>query len=217
MRDKAGKLNWKALFAGNPGNVWIAESADGRVIGTDRYSVWDLTRVCEAQGIDVPAQGRYKAMVRELRSVTDPWGDYVEGPRAESLRDTLNRYAGAIEPAPADRLVISEWTNGHCYPVIHTGTAEVRAIAAHWVDGFPRIGTGTYWMPCTNWERTNVAVLWDMHGQRLLGAVQLVGSATHSGSWGDAIGPILSKAFALEALPSSVELIEERYPSSKQV
>jgi hypothetical protein len=186
MNSKDGTINWRNLFAGDPTHVTITHDDDGNTWGTDRYSVWDVTACCEAAGIDAPAPGRYRAMSKELRLVnSDP---ILPGEGLAELFDKRTR--GLLRDAP-ERLICSEWATDRYRPVIHNLTAEVRLKGLEW-GSVPRFG-GAYWRPCADWEESNVAVYWQMHPGRALGAVQLIGGQSPE-SWG--IDPRMARALA---------------------
>lgn len=209
MNRKEGKINWRGLFSGDPEHVTVVYAEDGRTLATDRYSVWNLTAVCEAQGIDVPRPGRYRAMVKELRQVDpDPLLP------ANNLAALFDLRTGGIESDPANRLAVSEWSDFRHRPVIHTRTADVRRMGVEW-DNLPRIGTGTYWVSCKDWDTVNVAVCWGMFEQAPFGAVQLVGTPLADEKTGRDIWnmePGLARAFATAVEGMSWEVVAARYP-----
>lgn len=202
--NKAGKLNYRALFAGDPENVVIVQARDYRTFGTDRYAVWDLSAVCDAQGVDVPKPGRYRAMVKELRRTnTDPII------RADQLAALFDERTAGIEPDPANRLALSEYADSRFRPIIHTRTAEVRRMGVEW-DSIPRIGTGAYWVACADWHKVNAAVMWGMYEQAPFGVVQLVGNSV-SRDWN--MPAHLAFAFASECEDVSYETAAAAYPN----
>lgn len=207
MNRKEGKINWRALFAGGPDRVQIVYASDGRTIATDRYSVWNLTAVCEAQGVNVPLPGTYRAMVKELRrtgAATLP---------ADKLAALFDERTGGIGPEPVDRLELSEWSNSQHRPVVHLRTADVRQISIAW-DSLPRLGTGTYWVPCAKWEEVNVAVCWGMYEREAFGAVQLVGPTLGGGKGSQVwnMQPHMARALASDVEGMDWEVIRARYP-----
>lgn len=202
--SKPGKVNWRGLFAGGPDFVVIVEAGDGRVFGTDRFALWNLSAVCEAQGVDVPTPGRYRAMVKELRRTSaDP---SLKGDQLAALFD--ERCAG-IEPDPENRLALSEYADSRHRPIVHTRTAEVRRIGLEW-DAIPRLSTGAYWVACADWPRVNAAVHWGMYEQAPFGVVQLVGNAV-SRDWN--MPAHLAYAFASECGEVLHEVIAAAYPN----
>lgn len=206
MINKEGKFNYRGLFAGSPDNVTIVQASDYRTFGTDRFSMWDLSAVCDAQGVDVPKPGRYKAMVKELRQTSD--NPLLNGDECARLFDQLT---AGIQRDPDDRLAMSEWANDHSRPIIHTRTADVRQIGVQW-DAIPRLSTGTSWVACSDWEHNNVAVMWGMYEQAPFGTVQLVGSARASAEdWN--MQPDMARAFANACDEVRWETVQARYPS----
>lgn len=196
-------LNWRGLFAGNPAEVTIVRTSQGRTIGTDRYGMWDLSLVCEAQHIDVPAPGRYRAMTKGLRSING-----AKDLPADRLGDLFDRYTAGIKPDPEDRLALSEWADSRHRPIIHTRTADVRRIGIEY-DALPRIGTGSYWVACADWEHTNAAVRWGMAEQAPFGVVQLVGSGLDSSEWN--VQPSMAFALAVDCEDVSYTTAASRY------
>lgn len=202
--NKAGKLNYRALFAGDPENVVIVQASDSRVFGTDRYALWNLSAVCEAQGVDIPQPGRYRAMVKELRRTSaDP---IISADQLAALFD--ERCAG-LERDPENRLALSEWADSRHRPIIHTRTADVRRIGVEW-DAIPRIGTGCYWVACADWHKVNAAVHWGMYEQAPFGVVQLVGNPV-SRDWN--MPASLAFAFADACNEVAYETAVSAYPS----
>lgn len=202
-----GDLNWRGLFAGNPAEVTIVRTSEGRTIGTDRYGMWDLSLVCAAQKIDVPAPGRYRAMTKGLRTIND-----AKAPPADRLGDLFDRYTAGIKPDPEDRLALSEWADSRHRPIIHTRTADVRRIGIEY-DAIPRIGTGSYWVACADWEHTNAAVNWGMYEQAPFGVVQLVGNAGYSSEWN--LDPHMAFALAAECEDVSYATAANRYAAAR--
>lgn len=203
--NKPGKVNWRGLFAGGPDHVVIVEAGDGRVFGTDRYALWNLSAVCAAQGVDVPEPGRYRPMVKELRRTnTYPVGMQVD------LAALFDERCAGIEPDPVNRLAPSEYADSRHRPIIHTRTAEVRRIGVEW-DAIPRLSTGAYWVACADWERVNVAVLWGRYEQAPFGVVQLVGRTRDRESWN--MPAHLAYTFASECGEVPHEVIAQAYPN----
>lgn len=204
MHQKEGKLNYRALFAGDPDNVVIMRASDGRVIGTDRYSMWNLSAVCNAQGVDVPEPGRYRAMVKELRRTNpDP------SLKADQLAALFDERTAGIEPNPENRLALSAYADSRHRPIIHVRTAEVRRLGIEW-DAIPRLGTGAYWVACADWHKVNAAVMWGMYEQAPFGVVQLVGAAVGR-DWN--MPAHLAFAFASECEDVSYETAAAAYPN----
>jgi len=195
------RFNYKGLFAGNPDNVTVVQASDGRVIGIDHYSLWDLTLVCKAQGIEVPAPGRYRAMVKELRRTnTDP------GLPGDKVAELFDHYTDGIDPE--NRLALSEWATDRHRPIIHTRTADVRLIGTAY-DAIPRLGTGSYWVACNDWEHLTTAVKWGMAEQAPFGVVQLIGNARDRGSWN--LDAHMAFAFATACEDIAYETVVQRY------
>lgn len=204
------KFNWRGLFAGGHEHVQVTTSHDGRVFGTDRYSLWNLSAVCSAEGIDVPENGRYRAMSKELRKTNA--GTAVNGDKIAALFDS---YVEGIESAPENRLMVSQWSNGDYRPIIHSRTADVRMIGSQW-DAVPRLGGGSYWVACANWNTTNVAVHWNMLAQVPLGAVQLVGGPLAGAKDGSEVWNMwnydLARGVIAEEEGMPWEVVDRRYP-----
>lgn len=173
MKAHKNTFNWRGLFAGNPEHVHVTTGPDGRVFGTDRYSVWDLSAICDAECLEIPAPGPYHAMVKELRPLSPTHYVPVIGDKIAALFDS---YVEGIGPDPENRLMVSQWSNGTYRPIIHSRTADVRMIGTQW-DNIPRISGGSYWVACANWNVINVAVHWNMVKQVPFGAVQLIGNS----------------------------------------
>jgi hypothetical protein len=207
------KFNWRGLFAGDPAHVHIAQASDGRVFGSDRYSVWNLSAICTAEGMEVPEPGPYRATAKTLQPLPAPT-HYVplSGDKIAALFDS---YVEGIESDPSDRLMVSQWSNGDYRPIIHSRTADVRMIGSQW-DAVPRLGRGSYWVACANWEQVNVAVHWNMLAQIPLGAVQLIGSSLNGAKDGSEVWNMSNHDLARgvssdeEGLPT--EVIDRRYP-----
>lgn len=209
MRTKPGKVNWRGLFAGDPENVTVVRTDEGRTVATDRYALWDLSRVCEAEGVDVPTPGRYRAMVKELRPTrSDPIIP------AQSLAALFDSFSKGIGPEPENRLALSAWSNGQHRPIVHTRTADVRRIDVAW-DAVPRLSTGCYWVACTGWEKRNAAVYWGMYEQFAFGVVQLIGNAQYSEDWN--MDPVMSYALCTAEAEAPVpwEIAAKRYPQTR--
>ena len=206
MNRKDGKLNYRALFAGDPENVVIVQARDYRTLGTDRYSIWDLSAVCDAQGVDIPKPGRYRAMVKELRLTrTEPLVN------ADQLAALYDERTGGIEADPENRLIVSQYADSRHRPIIHCRTADVRQIGVEW-DSIPRIGTGAYWIACNDWKKTNVAVHWGMYEQAPFGCVALAGNALDNESWNMPSHLAFAFALGLEDGGIPYEIVAERYP-----
>ncbi len=207
------KFNWRGLFAGDPAHVHVAQSADGRVFGSDRYSVWNLSAVCTAEGMEVPEPGPYRATSKTLQPLPAPM-HYVplNGDKIAALFDS---YTKDIGPDPADRLMVSQWLNGTYRPIIHARTADVRMIGSQW-DNIPRLGGGSYWVACANWKQVNVAVRWNMYGQAPFGAVQLVGGPLAGAKDGSEVWNVwnhdIARGVIAEECGVSQEAIDKRYP-----
>lgn len=204
-----GKFNWRGLFAGDPAHVHLAQAPDERVFGTDRYSVWDLSAVCEVEGMDVPAPGPYRATSKELRALPEPTHYIpVAGDKIAALFDS---YCAGIEPEPSDRLMVSQWSNGTYRPIIHSRTADVRMIGTQW-DTIPRLGGGSYWVACANWNEVNVAVHWNMAAQIPFGAVQLIGSSQSTREEWNMWNHDLARGVIAEEGGMNWNMVNRRYP-----
>lgn len=207
------KFNWRGLFAGDPAHVHVAQASDGRVFGSDRYSVWNLSAICSGEGFEVPEPGPYRATAKALQSLPAPTG-YVplEGDKIATFFDS---YIEGIGPDPSDRLMVSHWSNGDYRPIIHSRTADVRMIGTQW-DAVPRLGGGSYWVACANWGTVNVAVYWNMLAQVPLGAVQLIGSSLAGAKDGSEVWNMwnhdLARGVIYEEGGMSQEVVDKRYP-----
>jgi hypothetical protein len=207
------KFNWRGLFAGDPAHVHVAQSTNGRVFGSDRYAIWNLSAVCEAEGMEVPSPGPYRAMSKALQPLPVPT-HYVplNGGKIAALFDS---YTEGIESDPADRLMVSQWSNGTYRPIIHSRTADVRMIGTQW-DNIPRLGRGSYWVACANWATVNVAVHWNMAAQIPLGAVQLIGSSLAGAKDGSDVWNMwnhdLARGVIAEEGGMPWEVVDRRYP-----
>lgn len=206
------KFNWKGLFAGDPEHVHIAKASDGRTFGTDQYSVWNLSAVCAAEDMPVPADGPYRAMSKALRPLSTDRYVPIDGDKIAALFDS---YIAGIGPDPANRLMVSQWSNGTYRPVIHCRTADVRMIGTQW-DALPRLGGGSYWVACANWDTVNVAIHWNMYGQAPFGAVQLIGSSLAGAKDGSEVWNMcnhdLARGFIAEEGGMDWDAVDKRYP-----
>lgn len=210
MMHKERSFNWRGLFAGSPETVQISLSPDGRLFGTDRYAIWDLSAVCAAEDIEAPEEGRYRAMAKELRRTgTDTT---LEGDKIAALFDS---YVEGIGPDPENRLMVSQWSNGSYCPIIHSRTADVRMLGCQW-DAIPRLGGGSYWIACADWAQVNVAVHWNMAKQIPFGAVQLIGNSLAGAKDGSEVWNMwnhdLARGVIEEEGGVSQEVVDRRYP-----